>query len=111
MDVERIAEVISQLLDYAAKYSPPEAPIQVIAELQGSEVVTSLADCGPGINAMEQEMIFEKFYRGRNQRMLIQSTGMGLPIAKSIVELHGGKIGVTSQPGSGSVFHFSLPIA
>ena len=56
-------------------------------------------------------MIFEKFYRGRNQRMTIQGTGMGLAIAKAIVELHGGKISVTSQPGHGSVFHFSLPLA
>lgn len=60
---------------------------------------------------MDQEMIFEKFYRGRNERMLIPGTGMGLPIAKAIVELHGGKIGVTSQLGQGSVFYFSLPIA
>ena len=66
---------------------------------------------GPGIDEMEQEMIFEKFYRGRNQRMLMPGTGMGLPIAKAIVELHGGKIGVISQLGRGSVFHFSLPTA
>jgi signal transduction histidine kinase len=54
-------------------------------------------------------MIFEKFYRGRNQRMIVQGTGMGLPIAKAIVELHGGKISVTSQVGRGSLFYFSLP--
>jgi len=73
--------------------------------------VTSVADHGPGIDQMEQEMIFEKFYRGRNQRMIIQGTWMGLPIAKAIVELHSGKIGVTSQLGRGSLFYFSLPIA
>jgi two-component system sensor histidine kinase KdpD len=111
MDLERITEVLTQLLDNAGKYSPPDTPIHVTAELRGSEVVTSVADHGPGIDAMEQEMIFEKFYRGRNQRMLIQGTGMGLPIAKAIVELHGGKIGVTSQLGHGSVFYFSLPVA
>jgi two-component system sensor histidine kinase KdpD len=111
MDFERITEVLTQLLDNAGKYSPPETPIHVTAELRGSEVVTSVADHGPGIDVMEQEMIFEKFYRGRNQRMLIQGTGMGLPIAKAIVELHGGKIGVTSQLGHGSVFYFSLPAA
>jgi two-component system, OmpR family, sensor histidine kinase KdpD len=111
MDVERITEVITQLLDNAGKYSPPKTPIYITAELRGSEVVTSIADRGPGIDDMEQEMIFEKFYRGRNQRMLIQGTGMGLPIAKAIVELHGGKIGVTSQTGRGSVFYFSLPTA
>lgn len=111
MDVERIAEVITQLLDNAGKYSPPKTPIYITAELRGSEVVTSIADRGPGIDDVEQEMIFEKFYRGRNQRMLIQGTGMGLPIAKTIVELHGGKVGVTSQIGHGSVFYFSLPAA
>jgi two-component system sensor histidine kinase KdpD len=111
MDLERITEVLTQLLDNATKYSPPRTPIHVTAELRGSEVLTSVADHGPGIDPMEQEMIFEKFYRGRNQRMLIQGTGMGLPIAKAIVELHGGKIGVTSQIGSGSVFYFSLPVA
>ncbi|MBO0912540.1 MAG: DUF4118 domain-containing protein [Acidobacteria bacterium] len=111
MDLERIAEVITQLLDNAGKYSPPDSAIRIMAEEHNSEVVTSVADHGPGIDAMEQEMIFEKFYRGREQRMLIQGTGMGLPIAKAIVELHGGKIGLTSQPGRGSVFYFSLPRA
>jgi len=60
---------------------------------------------------MEQEMIFEEFYRGRDQRLIIQGTEMGSPIAKAIVELHGGKIGVTSQLGRGSLFYFSLPTA
>lgn len=111
MDLERIVEVLTQLLDNASKYSPADSPIYVSAEQDGSAVVTSVADHGPGIDEMEQEMIFEKFYRGRNQRMLIQGTGMGLPIAKAIVELHGGKIAVVSQPGHGSVFSFSLPLA
>jgi len=111
MDLERITEVLTQLLDNAGKYSPPESRIHIMAEVRGNEVVTSVADQGPGIDQLEQEMIFEKFFRGRHQRMLIQGTGMGLPIAKAIVELHGGKIGVTSQLGRGSVFYFSLPIA
>ena len=111
MDIDRITEVITHLVDNAAKYSRPETPIHISAELRGAEVVTNVADHGPGIDGMEQEMIFEKFYRGREQRMLIQGTGMGLAIAKAIVELHGGSIGVTSQTGHGSVFHFSLPVA
>lgn len=111
MDLGRITEVIVHLLDNAAKYSPPDGPIQITAELHGSEVITSVADHGPGIDQIEQEMIFEKFYRGRDQRMMIPGTGMGLPIAKAILELHRGKIFVTSQLGSGSVFSFSLPVA
>jgi two-component system, OmpR family, sensor histidine kinase KdpD len=109
LDVQRISEVLVHLLDNAAKYSPPGTPIHVTAELSDGEVVTAVADHGPGIDDMEQGLIFEKFYRGRNQRMIIQGTGMGLAIAKAIIELHGGKIGVTSQIGHGSVFYFSLP--
>lgn len=108
IDVDRISEVLVHLLDNAGKYSAAGTPIQITVELRDGEIVTSVADHGPGIDDMEQEMIFEKFYRGRNQRMTIQGTGMGLAIARAIVELHGGKIGVTSQVGRGSLFFFSL---
>ena len=110
MDVDRIAEVLIHLLDNAGKYSPPDEPIHITTELCDGQLVTSVADHGPGVDDLEQEMIFEKFYRGRNQRTSIQGTGMGLAIAKAIIELHGGKIGVTSQLGRGSVFYFSLPV-
>ena len=109
-DVRRITEVLAQLLENAGKYSPPDTPIQITTELRNSQLVTSIADHGTGIDDMEQAMIFEKFYRGQNQRTSIQGTGMGLAIAKAIVELHGGTIGVTSQLGRGSVFYFSLPL-
>jgi len=103
------SEVLVHLLENASKYSPPGTAIHVIAELRlGGEVVTSVADHGPGIEDIEQDMIFEKFYRGRSQRTSIQGTGMGLAIAKAIVELHGGTIGVRSQVGRGSVFFFTL---
>jgi len=111
MDLDRVSEILIQLLDNAGKYSPPGAPIRITAERRDGQVITSVADQGPGIEDMEQEMIFEKFYRGPNQRMFAQGTGMGLAIAKAIVELHGGKIGVTSQVDRGSVFYFSLPVA
>jgi len=109
MDLDRIIEVLVQLLDNAAKYSPVGSIIHITAELQDRNVVTSIADHGVGIDDIEQLMIFEKFYRGRNQRVAVKGTGMGLAIARAIVELHGGTIGVTSQLGRGSVFHFSLP--
>jgi len=56
-------------------------------------------------------MIFDKFYRGKDQRYLVRGTGMGLPIAKAIVTAHNGTISVTSQIGHGSVFSFTLPVA
>jgi two-component system sensor histidine kinase KdpD len=111
LDLLRLKEVIVHLLENAGKYSPPDTSIHVTAELRNSELVTSVTDHGQGVDDIEQEMIFEKFYRGRHQRMVVQGTGMGLAIAKAIVELHGGRIGVTSQPGRGSVFYFSLPVS
>jgi len=110
IDVDRIREVLMHLLENAGKYSGKGSPIKVTSEGQGDRVVTSVADRGPGIDSFEQSLIFEKFYRGQNQRYTAPGTGMGLAIAKVIVEAHGGTIGVVSQLGSGSVFSFSLPL-
>ncbi len=110
MDLKRIREVLMHLLENAGKYSPPDSPIRVTGEVQGDKLVTSVADRGPGIDSFEQSLIFEKFYRGQNQRYTAPGTGMGLAIAKVIVEAHGGTISVVSQLGSGSVFSFGLPI-
>jgi two-component system sensor histidine kinase KdpD len=109
-DLERAKEVVAQLVDNANHYSPADRPIAISAEASGNFVVTSVADHGPGIEEIEQGMIFDKFYRGKDQRYLVQGTGMGLPIAKAIVEAHGGTISVTSQLGHGSVFSFTLPV-
>ena len=111
MDVDRITEVLTQLLENAAKYSPHDSPIFVTGESRKGMVMTSVADRGPGIDDFEQGLIFDKFYRGRNQRLQVQGTGMGLAIARAIVEAHGGEIGVTSQLGHGSVFFLTLPVA
>ncbi|HEV2304388.1 MAG TPA: DUF4118 domain-containing protein [Candidatus Acidoferrales bacterium] len=110
-DVKRVKEVLVQLIDNANLYSPKERPITVSAEASANFVTINVADQGPGIEDLEQGMIFDKFYRGKDQRYLIQGTGMGLPIAKAIVLAHAGSIGVTSQVGRGSVFSFTLPIA
>jgi two-component system sensor histidine kinase KdpD len=110
MDLRRVTEVLAQLLDNAAKYSPPATPITITAEVQGRKLVTSVADRGPGIDNFEQGTIFEKFYRGRGQRSTIQGTGMGLAIAKALIEAHGGTISVVSQLDHGSVFSFTLPV-
>ncbi len=110
MDLERIREVVMHLLENAGKYSKPGTPIKVSGELKDGMLVTSVADRGPGIDSFEQSLIFEKFYRGQHQRYSAPGTGMGLAIAKVIVEAHGGMIGVVSQTGNGSVFSFSLPV-
>ena len=110
MDCQRIAEVLVHLIQNATKYSPAESPIQISAKLEASHLVCSVADQGSGIDTFEQSLIFDKFYRGRNQRYAAHGTGMGLAICKTIVEAHGGTIGVVSQIGKGSVFSFSLPL-
>jgi two-component system sensor histidine kinase KdpD len=111
MDLRHAEEIISQLLDNAGKYSPRGTPITITAEVQGNMMVTSVADQGPGIDSIDQSMVFDKFYRGRGMRQSVQGTGMGLAIAKAIVEAHGGTISLTTQSGRGSVFSFTLPLA
>jgi two-component system, OmpR family, sensor histidine kinase KdpD len=110
-DIERSKDILVQLIENAHLYSPKNQPITISAESVGDFVSISVADRGPGIDSFEQGLIFDKFYRGRDQRYQVRGTGMGLPIAKAIVNAHGGNISVTSQLGSGSVFSFTLPIA
>ena len=110
IDLERIAKVLQHLIENAAKYSAEDSPIFISAEVVRGELVTSVADRGVGVDDFERMMIFDKFYRGQGQRYRVQGTGMGLAIAKAIVEAHGGSIEVTSQAGQGSVFSFRLPL-
>jgi len=110
-DAERAKDILVNLIDNANLYSAKDQPIVISAELSGDFLTTSVADRGPGIDDFEQGMIFDKFYRGKDQRYLVRGTGMGLPIAKALVSAHRGTIAVTSQLGHGSVFSFTLPLA
>jgi two-component system, OmpR family, sensor histidine kinase KdpD len=110
-DAAWIHKVLANLLENAVKYSPANQAIFLSADRQGAMVAVSVADRGAGIEPLEQEMIFDKFYRGQGQRERISGTGMGLAISRAIVDAHGGTIGVTSQLGHGSVFTFTLPSA
>ena len=110
-DADRAKDALVKLIDNADLYSPKEEPITISAELTGDCVTVSVADRGPGIDDFEQAMIFDKFYRGKDQRYLVRGTGMGLPIAKAIIAAHKGTIAVTSQLGHGSVFSVTLPVA
>jgi len=110
-DASRASDILVQLIDNADLYSPKDQPITISAEPNGDCISFSVADRGPGIDPFEQGLIFDKFYRGRDQRYQVRGTGMGLPIAKAIVAAHGGVISVTSQLGHGSVFSFTLPVA
>ena len=109
-DLYWATKVLVHLISNANLYSSPGEPITLRTETKHGLVFFTVTDRGPGIDQMEVGRIFEKFYRGKEHRCRIQGTGMGLPIAKAIVEAHAGTIGVTSKVGEGSVFYFSLPI-
>jgi signal transduction histidine kinase len=101
---------LRQLLNNALKYSPPSSLIQIKAECQDDVIVIGVSNAGPAIPEAEQNLIFEKFYRGRDVRARIPGTGMGLAIARDIVEAHGGRIGLKSESGKVVQFSFTLPI-
>jgi two-component system sensor histidine kinase KdpD len=110
VDFSLAKKVLIHLITNAHLYSPPGQPITLATERRGDFLTISVADKGPGIEDAEIGQIFEKFYRGKNQRYRVKGTGMGLPIAKAIVETHGGTISAVSRAGQGSIFSFSLPL-
>jgi len=110
-DRDRLEQVLGNLLENAAKYSPDGSDIHVNVEDRGDQLVTAVCDRGIGIPADELGQVFERFHRGRQ----VSSTnygglGLGLYITKQIVERHGGTIWVDSKEKSGTTFYFSLPV-
>jgi two-component system, OmpR family, sensor histidine kinase KdpD len=110
-DAEFVEQVLKQIIENALRYSPEESPVSISAELKGGKIVIGVGDRGPGIEDNERSRIFERYYRGRQHRFSTRGTGMGLAIAKGIVEAHGERIWVESEPGQGAVFYFSLAVA
>jgi two-component system sensor histidine kinase KdpD len=111
VDPRMIAEVLTNLIENAAKYSPIGSAIDIGAGSDGDTLCISVADQGPGIPSAETERIFDKFYRGTQPNPQMQDgTGMGLAIARGFVEAHSGKIWVECVPGSGAKFKFTVPI-
>jgi two-component system sensor histidine kinase KdpD len=103
-------KVFEHLIQNANLYSRPGAPITIRSQENDGFVQFHVADSGPGIPREEISQIFDKFYRGKGQRHRVPGTGMGLAVAKAIVEAHGGTIGVDSEVGKGCVFTFCLPL-
>jgi signal transduction histidine kinase len=109
-DERRIRQVVFNLLSNAVKFTPEGGSVDVRSAQRNGEVLVSVADTGPGIAREDQERIFQEFQQtglGAEQR---EGTGLGLALSKSLVELHGGRIWVESEPGHGSTFTFTLPV-
>jgi len=110
LDPLKITQVCENLLDNALKYTPSGSRIEVQAHLKGGEAEVCIRDNGPGISAADLPHLFERFYRvdkGRSREK--GGTGLGLSIVKHIVQLHGGRVWVESEPGHGAAFYFTLP--
>jgi PAS domain S-box-containing protein len=110
-DLCRAEQVLHNLVGNAEKYSPPDARISISITRDDDAVVVTVADEGPGIAKEDQEIIFERFRRLGERRHGSGGTGLGLYIARRLVEAMGGRLWVESEPGAGSRFRFSLPLA
>jgi len=109
-DRQRIAQVVGNILDNAVKYSPHGGQIIVSLQEQDGDFLVSICDQGIGVSPEYLDHIFERFYRVRNTASHQYSgIGLGLYVARAIVERHGGRIWFSNNPGNGSTFYFTLP--
>jgi CheY-like chemotaxis protein len=108
-DELKLKQVVLNLMTNAVKFTPDGGSVDVSAELAGDEVRVLVRDTGIGIAEADQERIFEAFQRGGREARS-EGTGLGLTLSKRIVELHGGRIWMTSRLGAGSTFGFAVPV-
>ena len=114
LDYLQIDQVLTNLLENAARYTLPSLPIEISGEVTDEQVMISIADYGPGIPPYDLERIFDKFYRvsGTIRRTSsVMGTGLGLAVCRGLVEAHGGHIWAENRSRGGAVFHFTLPLA
>lgn len=107
---EGLGRAVAALIDNAIKYSPSGAQIHVAARREGASILVSVADSGPGLSEAERAQVFDPFYRAEGaERAGVSGRGLGLTIAKAVIEQHDGQIWVSGEPGRGCVFAFRLP--
>ncbi len=110
LDVQRISRVLGNLISNALRHTPRGGTVTVKAERAGSDLLVRVRDTGEGIRQEDLPYVFERFYRSEKSRnRMTGGAGLGLAIAKGIVELHGGSIGIDSQPGAGTEVWLRLP--
>jgi signal transduction histidine kinase len=109
-DRERLRQIVTNLIDNAIKYSPEGDEIAVSVRPTNGSVCITVTDHGPGIPQDQQHLIFEKFGRADVPGASLPGTGLGLFIARSIAEAHGGTLDVRSRPEAGAAFVLTLPL-
>ncbi len=109
-DFERWVQVVVNLLSNAVKYSPTGGRVDIDVLSLGGSVRVTVTDRGPGVPDEFKGRIFQKFAQAETGNMRGSGTGLGLSIVKSLVELHGGRVGFTSDPGTGTTFHVEQPL-
>ena len=110
-DRDKINSVISNLISNAVKYSANDTPIEITCTIKDNDVTVSVRDEGIGIKPSDAEKIFDRYYRVENSNTRhISGFGIGLYLSAEIIQRHGGRIWLESEPGKGSTFYFSLPL-
>jgi signal transduction histidine kinase len=110
-DADRLYDVIANLIDNAAKYSPPDSEVLLEVHVEGQEAIISVSDNGPGIPPDQRGRIFEKFHRlDSGDAKETYGYGLGLYLCRRLVEAMYGRIWVESEPGEGATFRFALPL-
>jgi signal transduction histidine kinase len=109
-DEVRFRQVVLNLMNNAFKFTPSGGEITLRAKAESANLIIEVQDTGFGISPEEQEQLFEPYHRLAGERERLSGLGLGLSLAKKLVELHGGKIWVKSEKGKGSTFGFYIPI-
>jgi two-component system sensor histidine kinase KdpD len=102
-------QVFINLVENALKYTPPETDIAIAASRQNHAVEVTVLDSGPGFRQGDEDLVFEKFFRGRTDN--VRGAGLGLAICRAIIEAHGGAIRAENRPGGGAVIRFTIPMS
>ncbi|MBV9230912.1 MAG: DUF4118 domain-containing protein [Chloroflexi bacterium] len=117
LDYLHIDQVLTNLIENAVRYTPPESPIEVAAKHHGDEVLISVADRGPGIPVGDLERVFDKFYRVLSDKHYLSTggspagSGLGLAVCKGLIEAHGGRIWAQPREGGGAIFCVAFPVS